>query len=251
MMKSKYALLALAIAVLAGCDSKPAETTPPAAGSTGATASTSGTPEAKPSGDGATAAKPDISALPAELKNEAYEYYGLANAGKPMDMEIVRSTDPAVLTGTQTVRLDEIKDGKATFKFERTGGLDMIGAESIVLTKEGVYLVDAGLADIKEPQLELSSKLTPGSTWTSQLNVPGKMELKNVYTVKGVVDFKTKKGPRKGLLVVATGKGTIQGKAVTITSKEYYVKGVGGVKAEVVNTTADGQKQTLTIEEAK
>ncbi|MEZ0327858.1 MAG: hypothetical protein ACAH95_18330 [Fimbriimonas sp.] len=195
----------------------------------------------------------DRSQIPAELKTEAYEYFGLDN-DKPVDMQVVVSSDPGVKTGTVTTTLSEIKDGKAIFTIDRTGGLMQLGTQKVTLQKDGIYVTESTDAVLESPQMELSSNLQPGSTWNSKLKVdkPGSnMELTTTYTVKGVQKFTTKKGPREGLLVVAKGSGTANGDPITFESSEWYVKGVGGVKAVLVTKTKSGKGQTITIEESK
>ncbi len=195
----------------------------------------------------------DRSQIPAELKNDAYEYFGLGSE-KPVDMQVVVSSEPGVKTGTVTTTLTEVKDGKAVFTIERTGGLIQLGTQKVTLQKEGIYVTESTDAVLDSPQLELSSNLKPGSTWSSKLKVdkPGsKMELATTYTVKGIEKFRTQKGPREGLLVLAKGSGTANGQPITFESREWYVKGVGGVKAVLVTKMKGGQSQTITIEETK
>jgi hypothetical protein len=247
-MKSRLQFLfPLALLVVIGCAPKE-----PVA----AQGSPAKTPEqAAPNSDQVpTDPKPvDRATIPAELKHDAYEYFGLGNEAT-VDMQVVVSSDPGVKTGTVTTTLTEVKDGKAVFTIERTGGLMQLGTQKVALQKDGIYLIESTGAAIDAPQMELSSNLSPGSTWKSKLTVdqPGsKMELSSTYTVKGVEKFTTKKGAREGLLVVAKGTGTHNGEPITFDSREWYVKGVGGVKAILAYKRKSGPSQTITIEESK
>ncbi len=244
-MKSRLHLLfPLALLIVVGCAPKEPVVSNP-------TVATSGTNDAT---TGAAPATPlDRSLIPADLKTEAFEYFGLGNE-EPTEMQVVISSDPGVKTGIVTTTLTEVKDGKASFTIERSGGLMQLGTQKVVLQKEGIFVTESTDAILDTPQLELSSNLQPGSTWRSKLKVdkPGsQMDLSTTYTVKGIEKFTTKKGPREGLLVVAKGTGTANGQPITFESREWYVKGVGGVKAVLVTKAKAGQTQTITIEETK
>jgi hypothetical protein len=245
-MKSRLLFLfPLALLLVVGCGDKE-----PVASST---TTTDGTLAPVEKETPAPPAALDRSTIPAELKHEAYEYFGLGNEA-PVEMQVVVSTDPGVKTGTVTTTLTELKDGKAVFTIDRTGGLMQLGTQKVSLEKDGIYVIESTGAVIDKPQMELSANLNPGSTWKSTLKVdqPGsKMELSTTYTVKGIEKFKSKKGEREGLLVVAKGTGTANGVPITFESREWYVKGVGGVKAVLATKTKDGKGQTITIEESK
>jgi hypothetical protein len=239
-----------------GCGDKTgvSPTPTPSDGTTGTSTGTAGATGTTGTTGTAETTKPlERSAIPAELKHSAYEYFGLEN-DKPVDMQVVFSTDATVRTGTVSTTFTEMKDGQAVFDIERTGGLADIGTQKIALKKDGIYLVSSSASNIEAPQMELPADLSPGKSWKSTLKVdqPGRtMELNTTYTVKGVEKFTTKKGGRQGLLVVATGNGTMNSDKITFNSREWYVKGVGGVKAILTTKTSKGASQTITIEEAK
>lgn len=198
-----------------------------------------------------TAAKPSLDQIPAELKNEAFAYYGLANS-KPMDMEIIDSNSPgAPRTGSQAITFKEMRDGKAIFDLERTGNLTVLGSQEVSLEKDGVWVTKSSLADIKH-EMEIPSDLTPGKTWTSELKLQaGNVDLKNSFKIVGQEKVKTKVADRDAILITSTSTGTMQGRKVRIESKTWYVRDIGGVKSVVKIVSADGKTQTMTIQETK
>src|SRR5688500_898468 len=58
--------------------------------------------------------------VPADVKHEAFEYYGLDNTA-PVELRMTRGKDK--LTGTRINRFMEVKDGNAIYEVEHTGGL--------------------------------------------------------------------------------------------------------------------------------
>ena len=245
-MKLTHVLfLALALA-LVGCDPKPAT-------SNGGDPAPTSVDNTKPPTD-AEGTEPNLAKLPDELKNEAYEYYGLSNP-KPMDMEVLQSTNSTVLTGSQTNVLKSVKDGVAIFDIERTGGLAQMGMQSVKLKPDGIYLDEVNGTKIKTEEVEMPNDLTPGKTWTARMSFNSNgssMDITSQNTVKGTEKFKTKVGEREGILVISTGSGTLNGDPVRLNSKSWYVKGLGGVKSLLSMTNQKTKKtQTITIQETK
>jgi hypothetical protein len=246
-MKIKLALLITALACVYGCDKGPEATTSDATKPGVSGGQTSGTP--------ATPTKTyTLADVPADLKGEAFEYYGLGN-DKPVDMEVVQTAQPDPETGAQITTLKEVKDGEAIFEIERTGGLGRLGTQTVALRKDGIFIVGSSTAEIKSTGPELPQDLTPGKSWDNDLSLQQadgtKMELKVKTTVKGVGKFKTKAGEREGLRVVSNGSGTMKGEPVTIQGESWYVKGLGGVKSSFTYTTKNGQKNEISIQETK
>lgn len=248
-LRSLPILLALAVV---GC--QPA----PPANQTGATekgpvAETGTKTDPKTGEQTNTTPPPSADQIPAELKTEAFYYYGLNNP-KPMDMEITDTQAPGVpKTGAQTVTLKEIKDGKAIFDVERTGNLAELGSQEVTLEKDGVYVTEAAIAKI-DHELELPADLTPGKTWESDLKVddPGRsVDLKNSFKIVGKQRVKTKVADREAILITSTGKGTMQGQPVRIESQNWYVRDLGGVKSIIKIIPAKGPTRTMTIQETK
>lgn len=249
-MNRKIRTLPILLALAAiGC--QPAPQAAPAGGST--TGVTAGTTTPPKTTEGETAQRPTLDQIPAELKNEAYYYYGLANS-TPMDMEITDTAAPDTpKTGAQTVTLKEIKDGKAIFDVERTGNLAELGSQEVTLEKDGVYVTEATIAKI-DHELEIPSDLTPGKTWVSDLKVEEagrSVNLKNSFKIVGKEKVTTKVGVRDAILITSTGKGTMQGQPVRIESKNWYARDIGGVKSIIKIIPAKGPARTMTIQETK
>ena len=237
-MKTNIALLLAVSIAIVGCNNT-AKT--PAAG-----------PTPTKGGTDQKAENPTVASIPAELKKDAFDYYGLGNE-QPIDMEVVQSGGATSTTGTQYVTLKEVKGGEAIFEIGRTGNLEMYGTQTVTLNDKGVYLTSSTTADIEGDRLELPNDLTPGRTWKNHLKIKGEREMDVVMNCKvvGVQKFTTKAGEREGLLITASGSGTLGGQKVTMDSKSWYVRGKGGLKSELVTTMPDGKKQIVTIQETK
>jgi hypothetical protein len=251
-MKNTLFICALALALI-GCqgDKTDAKTETPARDN--------GTPAVATSTTGATAEAPSETKpvsrdqIPADLKTEAYEYFGLSN-DKPVDMEYTATAQPGLHTGSVITTLTEVKDGKPIFTIERTGGLAGLGTQKVSLEKDGIYVIESDPPILDGPQLQMPSDLTPGKSWKNRIRFDQggtKMDVEMTYTIKGVQKFQTKKGQREGLLVAATGSGTRNGSKLTMESREWHVKGLGPVKAELISKTADGKTEKVLIEESK
>lgn len=244
----------VALLVAFGCTPKAQETA--------ANTSTSGTPTAAPNpsspagstpnGGSPTAPAPDLAAIPANLKHDAFEYYGLGNAN-PIDMEVANSAQSGVMTGAQTTKFEGMKDGKAVFSIERTGGLISLGMQKVTVEPDGVYATESSIVKL-ERELELPAELTPGKTWANRTVVDQpsqKVDVKNTFKVVGPTKVTTKAGERDALLITSTGKGQIQGQNVTINSKSWFVRGVGNVKSELTIQYPNNRTEKVTIQETK
>jgi hypothetical protein len=244
-MKPKLFVVAAACLLLIGC--KPAG--PTVASSTGgSTASTSGTGGTTP-----TAPAPKLSDLPASLKTDAYDYYGLGN-DQPISFEWTTSTDTTVHTGSQTFVLKSIGDKEAVFDADRTGGMADLGSEQLALRPDGVYVLSSDKAKITGDRLEIPNELTPGKTWRNHQVVvlDGRtMDVTNDWKVVGMQKFSTKAGSYEGLLISTTGKGLVDNKKVTIETKMWLVKGRGALKYALTMTMPGGEKRTVTVQEIK
>ncbi len=195
-----------------------------------------------------------LSSLPDSLKHEAYEYYGLGN-DKPMDLERRMEGSPDIVTGSQTYHLKEVKDGKALFVAVRTGGLALIGDTDISLEADGIYAMSSTIGTITPHQLELPAKLDIGSKWNAETKIELgggiTIEHKSVNKVIGIQKIKTPAGSYDALLIQSSGPATIQGEHKEIRTRAWFVKGLGAVKMEVVETSKDGSKQTILIQNTK
>ena len=247
-MKNTFLLCAIAFA-LVGCNPEK---------DTAASGGTSGTPQRPAATTGTAPASTDTTPvsrdqIPADLKTDAFEYFGLSN-DKPVDMEYTATAQPGLHTGSVITTLTDMKDGKPVFTIERTGGLAPLGTQKVSLEKDGIYVIESDPPILDGPQLQMPSDLTPGKSWKNRIRFDQggtKMDVEMTYTIKGVEKFKTKKGDREGLLVLAKGSGTRNGAKLTMESKEWHVKGLGPVRAELISKTADGKTEKVLIEESK
>lgn len=259
-MKARFAPILLPFLLLAAaCAPKEASnsgTTPPAdkAPKPSETAGTTG--GEKPTTTDATtppASTAKLTDIPDSLKGDAYVYYGLGNPN-PMNLEIAISDQPMPFTGTQSIALKEIKDGKPSFVIERTGQLAKLGSQELRLEPDGLYNTKATIAKIGPKDLELPMKLSPGTTWSShaEISQDGQTIISDsVFKVSGVEKVTTKAGEHDALLITSTGQSTLEGKKAKTTSKNWYVKDLGLVKSVLVNTYTDKKVQTITLQETK
>lgn len=267
-MKRKSLIALLVLAVVAGCgDKKPVETaaTPPAPSNTGTpapdTSMTAAQPAAPSTPDASTttaaiAPRPAIDIpLPESLKHQGYLFYGLANT-KPMDLEVVSSTQSGVTTGTQTTRLVEVQGDKAIYQIERTGGLAMLmGNMEVSVEPTGIYVKSSDVAKVGERDLEIPADLKPGAAWTSRTvseKAGSGFDVTNKFKVVGPKKVQTKKATYPdALLITSTGSGQLAGRKVTMDTKNWYVKGIGLVKSEMRTTEPGGKASTITFQESK
>jgi hypothetical protein len=189
--------------------------------------------------------------VPDDLKTEAYHWYGLDNL-KSMKI-IVEITGKPPQSGEQTVKLTDVKDGKAIYEIERPGEL---GTETISLEKDGIYTIGSTLIQGATRNLELPSDLPPGKTWKNTGKVQMSQEVEQNLTIKviGVSDVDTKAGKQSALHVKQTGVLSFGGTKYRMDSDLYYVKDKGLVKsvATLNNVSKPKEKpQVITIQETK
>jgi hypothetical protein len=229
-MKKALPLLALLVLPLAGCDSKTSTTS---SGTDGSSTS-------------ATASK-----LPDELKTDAYEYYGLVS-DKPVRLEIVNGEGAVPQIGTRTFSLDKVENGKATFIQRQGGALESEGDITLSLEKDGLYVMASSRSKLKPHSLEMPAKLEPGGGWKdhTEMDQDGqKIMLDNDLRIVRKERIATKGGTfDDALYITSTGKGTIGGQPVTLTTQHWYVRGVGPVKQIVEVTTKGKPTRTITIQ---
>lgn len=229
---------------------KPSSTTSGTSGST-----TSGSASGSSTGSTpATTTAANPAEIPANLKHDGYVYYGLANTA-PMKLEIRDSAQPsATKVGTQTVEYKGMIEGKPTFLIERTGGIEVLGAQEVRLEPDGVYNSSSTVAKVGPKALEIPANLAPGTTFPSHEEVDQSgqsMILDSVFKVERTEKVTTKAGEHEALLITSTGKGKINGQDVTTSTKGWYVKNLGAVKSELTTYFPKGTTETITIEEIK
>lgn len=242
MNKSILSLLVLAFAF--GCGPKTASTT--TTSGTGASGTTATAPEVQ---------KPTLDEVPAEIKHEGFQYYGLGNL-KPIDMELTAPNIP-LQTGGISAELEKIEGATAQFKVSRTGALaETLGDETVMVDKTGIYLIGTSIGTITPAKsLAMPASLTPGKTWKVQnkivQNSGQEMVEVSTYKIEGVRDLKTKTGTEKALLVTSTGTATVKNGGQTIksthTSKYWYVKGIGSVQVEMTLKTPGAPDRSVTL----
>lgn len=185
--------------------------------------------------------------LPAELKHEGFEYYGL---GAPtMSLELKNTTTGQTSHGTRIVKFNRIEGGKAYFTQSHTDDLKGVGDYEIMVDKEGVWVTASSTARIDKPQLEVPAKLSTGVTWQTKSDLES-----TEFRVVGPAKITTPVGPRDTILIVGKGTVKINGQDVPLESKFWCVKGVGQVKFEGKTSPKGANQakpQTVTLEETK
>jgi hypothetical protein len=187
--------------------------------------------------------------IPADLKTDAYEYYGLGKAG---DMNLVlKSGKNEPQTGTQTVKLTKADAGRCEFEVSYGGVLAQQGKMTMSLDKGGVRVIASDTIKQDPKTYELPSGLKPGLKWDTKTVAGSEIEVNSTNTVVGTQTVTTPVATYKdALLVVATGTGKNRGTPFKMESKIWLVKGRGAVRTEIVNSSG-GKTETSTLEEAK
>lgn len=258
-MFGKWTLAALMMVGLAvfGCQPPAAESS---AREPASSAESESTGEKAPSTAAGTDPKPvaatapalDPKALPDNLKNDAFRYYGLGNT-LPVDFELKVSNRPDVMTGTSQFRLKEVKDGKGIITLERTGGLTVLGSMDLSLEPTGLYVLATTVGKIDKKHLELPAKLTPGSNWTSETKITQDggqtVEHSSKFRVVRTESVTTKAGKRDALLIQSSGPGKQNGQPVRMDTKMWLVKDRGLVKMEMSFKPAKGEAINMVLQE--
>ena len=189
----------------------------------------------------------DLSKIPASLKGDAFEYYGLARS-EPIKMSVTQSgkTDPA----TQTVKLTKVDADRAEFTISNDGGLAKLGEVVVSLDKNGIKVVSVNGQKADTETFELPNGLSKGKKWPFKLE-NGDLKLTGTNVVSGTESVTTAVGTYKdALLVVSTATGK-QGKdTVQLKSKQWLVKGRVQIKAEITNVSGK-TTTTVTMAESK
>lgn len=264
----------LAILVVAGCSSSskpdPAKATPssePSTNSLGAknsggtaennppaTPETAKTGEVKKEETKPDAPAPKIDEIAADLKHDAFLYYGLENA-KPINYVLKVKGQPKEIRGSQSFTLKSVKDGKAIFELNRTGDLSVMGTTELSLEKDGLYMTSSLGTPSGVHSLEMPSKLKDGASWDDHTDISANnqtMKFDNTVKVVGRQKVTTSVGSYgDALLVVSNGKGVVNGAKTMMQTKTWYVKRRGPVKVVVVQTPEKGAPNSFTLEETK
>ncbi len=193
-----------------------------------------------------------VDQVPKSLRTDAYEYFGLANM-KAQDFEILSEGDPT-RTGTQQLKLTEVKGDRAVFRVTRTGGLAPSGENDYSLRPDGVWSENSTLDPSMKPSVEIPNDLKPGKSWKTVIEVntsSDKIKQDMTFKVVGVETVKTPLATREALYIKGEGSAEMGGKKSSMTLKSWYTKGIGMIKMEVASKGTDGKVKTIIIQERK
>jgi hypothetical protein len=203
---------------------------------------------------GTTEPKPLV--VPDSLKNAAYDYYGLGN-DKLMTYTVKLKNAHLESEGTQLVQLDKVEEGSATFVIHRTGELNQVGIDTVLLDEKGVTVISTSRGEIDKPALEMPADIQVGSEWTYDLtwSLGGKKLVATTKnTVVGTEAIETPAGKFDCLVVRLDLTGDVTGASAkeengrfTSKSTMYWAKGVGLVKLEATSRQPSGANESQYI----
>lgn len=254
----------IAVIVLAGCKTGEGPTVlRPGGGS--ATNAPIGTPASEPSVNTSANASPNgrgsrpparptealsIDSISAELKNDAFDYYGLGRK-VPMTMTLTSGGNPQV--GAQDVRLTKVTPEEAQFEITSTDGLNLFGRNVVSLRKDGIRIMESEIIKTNGSEYELPAGLAPGKRWSMVQSVEDgsrAMKVTLVQKVVGSQSLTTKVATYPdALYVTGEGNGTFNGKPIKMRTRSWFVKGRGNVK-NVIDSIQNGRTDTTTVEES-
>lgn len=178
--------------------------------------------------------KIDLAKLPADLKGDAFEYYGLGRT-EPIKMTVVRGSDKS--PASQNVSLTKVESDAAEFTIISDGALKDLGEVKVKLDKSGIRVVSLKGEAADPDTFELPNGLTKGKSWPFKLP-SSDAKISGVNKVIGTESVKTAVRTYADALVVeTTATGTQSGQKIQLKSKQWLVKGRGQVKAEITNVS--------------
>jgi hypothetical protein len=187
--------------------------------------------------------------LPAELKNDAYEYYGLERTD-PLKFKFKRDK-MSDQEGTQKVSLSKVEKDFAEFKVEYDGVLAQSGPMTLRLDKGGIRVIASESIKQDPESYELPTDLKVGKTWITKTTQESTIQLVANNKVEGTGTVKTPVATyNDALIVTATGTGKANGNPIKMTTKIWLVKGRGAVRTEIINVSG-GKTEKTTLEESK
>lgn len=240
-------LVAIAsLSLLVGCQPKESDKPADETETTGST--TSGENPEDPGDEVPDEVKDDSADITAELKTNAFEYYGLDNK-EPLTytLEFNGSTEE----GTQQVKYQGLVDGAPTYTIVRTGSLDQLGDETVAVKTDGVHLVKSSMGQLDSPSLALPADAAPGKKWTSTQSITSatgdQTKFTMNYEVAGEESVQTDAGEFDCIVVKSTG--TLQQGEVntTFSGTVWHSKSVGTVKLTLDTTDANGDPAKAVI----
>ena len=211
---------------------------------------------------GGTQASTAAPAIPANLQNDAYHYYGLSRTAPATYVVTIDNGSPQ--TGSESVKFKGMDGGHANFDIERTGALEQLGSEQVALDDKGVTVMSTTPGKLEGNPLDMPASLAPGTTWKTDYKVtiapaapttgtdsvkptPTVTEDHSTFKVVGPQKVTTKAGTFDAILVESDGKDSLNSQNFNLKTQSWYVKDRGPVK--IVVTTLMGTKTTaLTIE---
>ena len=186
---NQKSLILFVVLVVAGCSAPPAKPAVPAEPKAPNAQAQAPAPAAKPIAPPAEPATAQLS--------EAARYYGVEAKG-PIDFELTDSTRKGIQTGSQTMAFKEMVGGNPVYEMKRTGGLSVIGDQTVIVDKAGVRTLASSLGTLKGDSIELPANIKPGVTWHAKttLTTPAGQDLTNdnEFSAVGMTDIKTKGG---------------------------------------------------------
>ena len=232
MVRKLLSLFALGLVV--GCSQPPA------------TAPEASVGQDKPAKETSEAPAPEIGAT---LQHDGYFYGGFNKPGT--QNFVVKITGQADGEGSQTTALKASEDGSITFERSRDGALAPVGSDVVKLDDKGVTVMSVSIGKLKAPAIELPANLSVGQTWKATSTIEtGSGTIKNDGTYKVVGDapikvaagsFTARKVLFSGTIETSQGRGKLSG-------TYWFVKDVGAVKTEMVQTLEGQQPQTFVLE---
>ncbi len=194
----------------------------------------------------------------ANLKHEAYQWMGFGRL-EPFTYELTRMEGAPPAEGTQTLSYLAGDDKAAKFQFVRTGGLAQLGDEEFELRPDGIYQTAMPSGALAKPGLLMPADVKTGSSWKSTFDVAAtdgkKFNFDLTNKAERIEKVQTKGGEFDALLIVSTGKINItEGEKTTsnaVSSKTWYVKGLGHVKMTLEVKLEGGVNNKSTVELVK
>lgn len=223
------------VLALAGCDK----------GAT-ATATNSDTNKATASNSEAPA---QVAEIPAELKTDAFDYYGLSRT-EPMKLAIKQKGQPDKV-GTQTFKLVKVENGVAEYNLESSDTLVGLDTATFKVEKGGIRAASNGTISSDPATWELPADLKPGKTWEIKTTKESAMQMTGSNKVVGTESVTTPVATYKdALLITVNASGTQAGRSFKLNSKLWLVKGRGTVKTEIESIEGKNTNK-IVMEEVK
>lgn len=191
----------------------------------------------------------DLSKLPADLKGDAFDYYGLGRS-EIVNLSVDDGTGPK--PGTQSTKLTKVEKDYAEFMVVNEGALSVLGSVKIRLDKDGVKIISVNGIAAAPDTVELPNGLTKGKKWPFKYNAPDS-PITGTNVLVGTQSVKTSVGTyNDALLIESTASGKQSGQQIQLKSKQWLVKGRGMVKTEFSRNVAGNKTpQIFKMEETK